>query len=168
MNISFDAVYYEPSVLSYPLGQQLKEKYADLPWQEIESHNHIQQFRNAQNSEFPKLKRNLIIGTRKTHKYTENHKVSDFLVPYTSSGCSAMCLYCYLVCNYNKCSYLRLFVNREQMLDKLIKTAEGLQSVRKTVIHQKLQITASVRQDWKQADGIQLRLDAVCFCINKS
>ena len=48
MNISFDAVYYEPSVLSYPLGQQLKEKYADLPWQEIESHNHIQQFRNAQ------------------------------------------------------------------------------------------------------------------------
>lgn len=93
MNISFDAVYYEPSVLSYPLGQQLKEKYADLPWQEIESHNHIQQFRNAQNSEFPKLKRNLIIGTRKTHKYTENHKVSDFLVPYTSSGCSAMCLY---------------------------------------------------------------------------
>ena len=29
MNISFDAVYYEPSVLSYPLGQQLKEKYAE-------------------------------------------------------------------------------------------------------------------------------------------
>ena len=101
----------------------LKEKYADLPWQEIESHNHIQQFRNAQNSEFPKLKRNLIIGTRKTHKYTENHKVSDFLVPYTSSGCSAMCLYCYLVCNYNKCSYLRIFVNREQMMEKLIRTA---------------------------------------------
>ncbi len=25
MNISFDAVYYEPSVLSYPLGQQLKK-----------------------------------------------------------------------------------------------------------------------------------------------
>ena len=66
MNISFDAVYYEPSVLSYPLGQQLKEKYANLPWQEIESHNHIQQFRNAQNHEFPRLKRNLIIGTRKT------------------------------------------------------------------------------------------------------
>jgi len=32
-----------------------------------------------------------------------------------------MCLYCYLVCNYNKCSYLRLFVNREEMLDKLLK-----------------------------------------------
>lgn len=34
-----------------------------------------------------------------------------------------MCLYCYLVCNFNKCSYLRLFVNREEMLDKIIKVA---------------------------------------------
>ena len=34
-----------------------------------------------------------------------------------------MCLYCYLVCHYNKCAYLRLFVNREQMLEKLMKTA---------------------------------------------
>ena len=33
-----------------------------------------------------------------------------------------MCLYCYLVCNFNKCSYLRLFVNREEMLEKIIKT----------------------------------------------
>ena len=35
-----------------------------------------------------------------------------------------MCMYCYLVCNYNKCAYLRLFVNREQMLEKIIKTAQ--------------------------------------------
>lgn len=43
----------------------------------------------------------------------------------TSSGCIAMCLYCYLVCNYNKCSYMRLFVNREEMLEKIIKTAQS-------------------------------------------
>ena len=35
-----------------------------------------------------------------------------------------MCMYCYLVCNYNKCAYLRLFVNREQMLEKIIRTAQ--------------------------------------------
>ena len=34
-----------------------------------------------------------------------------------------MCMYCYLVCNYNKCAYLRLFVNREEMLDKIIKVS---------------------------------------------
>lgn len=80
--------------------------------------------RKKSNKEFANMKRNLIIGVRKTHKFVENHKTSDYLVPYTSSGCTAACMYCYLVCNYNKCSYLRLFVNREAMLDKIIKTSE--------------------------------------------
>ncbi len=119
-----DKIYYESEALGYELGRMLKEKYSALPWIETESHNNIPELRQNANSEFAKMKRHLIIGIRKTHKYTENHKVSDYLVPYTSSGCSAMCLYCYLVCNYNKCSYMRLFVNREQMMDKLIKTAD--------------------------------------------
>ncbi len=119
-----DKVFYEPAVLDYELGKQLKNKLDQVPWLPIESHNNIEQLRKNQNQEFANMKRHLIIGVRKSLKYTPNHKVSDFLVPYTSSGCSAMCLYCYLVCNYNKCSYLRLFVNREQMMDKLIKTAK--------------------------------------------
>lgn len=119
--MKFDAVYYEPDSLRYPLGQELKVTYGDIPWIPIESHNSIKEMQEKENSQFASMKRNLIIGTRKTHKYVENHKVSDYLVPYTSSGCTAMCLYCYLVCNYNKCAYLRLFVNREQMLDRLIK-----------------------------------------------
>lgn len=118
-----EKVYYEPAVLDYKLGKQLKEKFSTVPWEPIESHNNIEKLRKNPNQEFPHMKRLLILGVRKSLKYTPNHKVSDFLVPYTSSGCSAMCLYCYLVCNYNKCSYLRLFVNREQMMDKLIKTA---------------------------------------------
>ena len=121
--MKFDKVYYEPDSLEYVLGKKLKKKYNDIPWIPIESHNSIQEMREQPNSEFGHMKRNLILGIRKTHKYSENHKVSDFLVPFTSSGCTAMCLYCYLVCNYNKCAYLRLFVNREQMTDKLIKTA---------------------------------------------
>ena len=118
------AIYYEKDIENYTLGKELLEKYKDVPKIEIENHNAIEEMRKKENKEFMNMKQNLIIGTRKTHKYTENHKVSDFLVPYTSSGCTAACMYCYLVCNYNKCSYLRLFVNREQMLDKIIKTAE--------------------------------------------
>lgn len=123
--MKFDEIYYEPNALNYPLGKRLQKKYSNLSWNPIDSHNNIPEFRKSENKEFPKLKRHLIIGIRKTHKYVENHKVSDYLVPYTSSGCSAMCLYCYLVCNYNKCSYLRLFVNREQMLEKIIKTSNA-------------------------------------------
>lgn len=119
--MKFDAVYYEPDSLNYTLGEKLREEFKNLPWIEIENHNSIKEMREKPNAEFGHMKRNLIIGTRKTHKYVENQKVSDYLVPYTSSGCTAMCLYCYLVCNYNKCAYLRVFVNREQMLDRLIR-----------------------------------------------
>lgn len=121
LKIEFDAVYYEPNILEYELGQYMKNKYGDLPWIEIESHNRIPEFTSMDNKSFTKLKQHLILGTRKTHKYVENHKVSDWLVPFTSSGCRAMCLYCYLVCNYNKCSYLRIFVNREEMMNRLFK-----------------------------------------------
>jgi len=121
MDMRFDKVYYEIGALDYELGQMLRSKYASLPWLQIENHNRIPELTAADNRDFPKLKKHLIIGVRKTHQYVSNHKVSDWLVPYTSSGCRAMCLYCYLVCNYNKCAYLRLFVNREQMLDRLLK-----------------------------------------------
>lgn len=123
MQLKPKKIYYEPNVLSYDLGKYLKKKYSNLEWVPIENHNNIPMFRNNPNSEFARMKQNIIVGTRKTHKYVPNYKVSDYLVPYTSSGCSASCLYCYLVCNYNKCSYLRLFVNREQMLEKIIKTS---------------------------------------------
>ena len=118
------AIYYEKDIENYPLGKELLEKYKYIPKVEIESHNSIKEMQQQDNKEFINMKKNLIIGVRKTHKFVENHKVSDYLVPYTSSGCIAACMYCYLVCNYNKCAYLRLFVNREQMLDKIIKTAE--------------------------------------------
>ena len=119
------AIYYEPKSKEYELGKQLLENYEKqgvklIP---IENHNNIEEMRKNPNSEFANMKKNIIIGIRKTHKFVPNHKVSDFLVPYTSSGCIAMCMYCYLVCNYNKCSYLRLFVNREQMLEKIIKVS---------------------------------------------
>ena len=118
------AIYYEKNIEDYELGRVLLEKYKDIPKITIENHNNIEEMRKKSNSEFADMKKNLIIGIRKTHKFTENHKTSDFLVPYTSSGCIAMCMYCYLVCNYNKCAYLRLFVNREQMLEKIIKVAQ--------------------------------------------
>ncbi len=116
-------ILYEKEIENFPLGKELLKKYIDIPKKVIENHNRIPEMQKKSNVEFPKMKQSLIIGIRKTHQFVENHKVSDYLVPYTSSGCTAMCLYCYLVCNYNKCAYLRLFVNREEMLDKIIKTS---------------------------------------------
>ena len=85
-------IYYEKEILNYPLGKELMDKYKDIPKIEIENHNNIEEMRKKQNSEFMDMKRNIIIGVRKTHKFVENHKTSDYLVPYTSSRVYS-CLY---------------------------------------------------------------------------
>lgn len=81
------AIYYEKEVENYELGRMLLNKYKEknIPFIEIENHNNIDEMRTKQNSEFKNMKQNLILGVRKTHKFVENHKVSDYLVPYTSS-----------------------------------------------------------------------------------
>lgn len=123
--IKFNRIYYERNIKDFKRGNFLLEKYNKIPKFEISSHNNIPELRAYENKDFPKLKKYLILGTRKTHKYTINHKISNFLVPFTSSGCYAMCQYCYLVCNYNKCSYLRVFVNTEEILNNLIKQSQN-------------------------------------------
>lgn len=88
-----DAVYFEEKVRDFVLGKELLSRYEGLnvPMFVIENHNNIDELRAKENIDFPKLKRNLIIGIRKTHKFVPNSKISDFLVPYTSSR-----LHCYV------------------------------------------------------------------------
>ena len=78
-------IYYEKEILNYQLGQELMEKYNNIPKVVIQNHNNIEEMRKKENKDFPQMKQNLIIGIRKTHKFVENHKTSDYLVPYTSS-----------------------------------------------------------------------------------
>lgn len=118
-------IYYEKEIKKYKLGREILDKYQSLDKIEIVSHNNIEELRKNKNEDFIKMKSYLILGIRKSLKYVENHKVSDYLVPFTSTGCMAMCLYCYLVCHFNKCSYLRIFVNVEEIMDKLIKKSNA-------------------------------------------
>ena len=78
-NFKPEAIYFEKNVTDYDLGKDLFEKYKDVPKIEIENHNNIEEMRKKENKEFPRMKKNLIIGTRKTHKFVPNHKISDYL-----------------------------------------------------------------------------------------
>ena len=119
-------VYYEPQILEYEQGRQLINKYSNLklPLIEIESHNKIEELRSLPDSEFVNLKKYLILGVRKSTRLIENNRSADFIVPFTSSGCSAFCLYCYLMCTFFKGSYLRVFVNRDDMLNEIRKKSD--------------------------------------------
>lgn len=81
------AVYFEDDSKNYELGKVLLKRYEsmNIPLLEIKNHNNIEELRIKSNNEFPNLKQNLIVGVRKTHKFVPNNKISDFLVPYTSS-----------------------------------------------------------------------------------
>lgn len=112
-------VYYEAAAESYALGRELLERYrtqgiSAIP---IASHNRIEELLHRPNEEYIDMKQFLIIGIRKTLRLIPNDKSADFIVPFTSTGCSAMCLYCYLMCHFNLNSYLRVFVNREEVLE---------------------------------------------------
>lgn len=120
-----DKVFYEPGIENYDLGRELLARYGSMgtPLIPIETHNKIPELRARPDSEFGAMKRHLVLGVRKSLAHQPNTKTSDFLVPWTSSGCAAMCLYCYLVCTYFTSAYLRVFVNREAMMAKLKRAA---------------------------------------------
>ena len=71
------AIYYEKEIENYQLGKELLEKYKEVPKILIENHNNIEEMRKKNNSEFPKIKQNLIIGKRKTNKFVENNKKTE-------------------------------------------------------------------------------------------
>jgi spore photoproduct lyase len=116
-------VYYEEAVKEYEQGKELLERYGkmDIPLIPIAAHHKIEELKQRPNKEFTKMKKYLVLGTRKTINLTPNDKSADFIVPFTSSGCTAACLYCYLVCNFNTNSYLRIFMNRDEMINKVKK-----------------------------------------------
>ena len=51
------AIYHEKGIENYKLGQELLEKYKDIPKIEIENHNNIEEMRKKQNSEFRKYEK---------------------------------------------------------------------------------------------------------------
>ena len=53
------AIYYEKEIENYQLGKELLEKYKEVPKILIENHNNIEEMRKKNNSEFPKIKKNL-------------------------------------------------------------------------------------------------------------
>ena len=59
------AIFYEKVIDYFQLGKELLEKYKEVPKILIENHNNIEEMRKKNNSEFPKIKQNLIMEQEK-------------------------------------------------------------------------------------------------------
>ena len=69
------AIYFEKEIENYYLGKELLERYKNVPKMLIENHNNIEEMRHKPNSEFLNMKKNLIIGIRKTHRFVPNNEI---------------------------------------------------------------------------------------------
>lgn len=127
-----EKIFYEKDILNYDQGIYLIDKYKSMgiPIEETKAHHKLEELGKIPNSEFRRAKRYLILGIRKTIKLQPNDKSADYIVPFTSSGCTAMCLYCYLVCHFNVKSYLRIFLNREDMIRAIEKNAAKIKTTK--------------------------------------
>ncbi|MDQ7794307.1 MAG: radical SAM protein [bacterium] len=111
------ALYVERGAERYPLGETLVRRYLGrgVPVHWVDDHNRIPELRAWPDRTLPQKKRLLILGVRKTIRLVPNRLSADYILPFTSSGCPAMCVYCYLLCTFFTNSYLRVFVNRDEI-----------------------------------------------------
>lgn len=100
--MKFDAVYYEQAIFDYPLGRQIRDEYGDLPWIPIESHNSIREMQERPNDQFGHMKRNLIAGIRKTHKYVKTTRFPTIWshTPHPAvRPCACTAIWCAIIIN---------------------------------------------------------------------
>ncbi len=95
--LDISTIYYEPSVLTYPRGQEILNNYPDVKRIEVASHWNIPELHRNEDlvEDWNKVKRNvLVLGVKKTVKCTPFYRSCDFIAPSHANGCAMACVYC--------------------------------------------------------------------------
>ena len=120
-------VFIETAALDYPLGIEIKERYAnlDIPVSIIESHNRIDwgEKELTKKELFDLAKSTLVVGVKKDLKFQPCYPSADFRL-VTGTSCPARCEYCYLSASLGSAVYIRVYVNIDQLLKATLKHIE--------------------------------------------
>ncbi|GAB6098405.1 spore photoproduct lyase [Halanaerocella petrolearia] len=111
-------VLIEEQALDYPLGKEIETKFENkgTPIDYIESHNRVRADKEMEPTElFNWTKETLVVGVKKTLKFKSCKPSADYRV-VTSTSCPAKCEYCYLAKNLGAASYVRIYVNLDEIL----------------------------------------------------
>ena len=96
--LDIHTIYYEPTVLTYPRGQEILNSYPHVERIEVASHWNIPELHRNEDlvEDWNKVKRNvLVLGVKKTVKCTPFYRSCDFIAPSHANGCAmALCLLC--------------------------------------------------------------------------
>ncbi|MDD3654413.1 MAG: spore photoproduct lyase [Desulfotomaculaceae bacterium] len=111
-------VIFEKDALQYPLGEKLWIYFRDLGVETsfATSHNRITSIPGKTPAEgYFEGKRTMVVGVRRTLRFETCKPSAHFQLPLTTS-CPGKCEYCYLLTNLGKKTYLRVYVNVEEIL----------------------------------------------------
>ena len=111
-------VLIEKKALEYPLGKKIEEEFRakNNPIEYIKSHNRVRAKKEMGPTElFNWTKETLVVGVKKTLKFKSCQPSADYRV-VTSTSCPAKCEYCYLAKNLGSASYVRIYVNIDEIL----------------------------------------------------
>lgn len=114
-------VYLESEALDYPLGIKIYEemKAVGVPVLIINSHNRLPHTKvvNPQQS-YREGKQTLVVGVKKTLRLTSCKPSADYEFSI-ATGCPGSCQYCYLQTHLGKKPYIRVYVNVDEILNKV-------------------------------------------------
>ncbi|MGE5371037.1 MAG: spore photoproduct lyase [Solirubrobacterales bacterium] len=129
-----EQVFFEPTSLDYPIGERLYDhfKTTKIPVYMTSEHNRITAFRTLkQKDAFMASKRTLVVGVRRSGSFQTCKPSAHYQLPLVT-GCPGFCEYCYLSTTMGPKSYIRLYVNLDQIFEiaqRLIANRSGQTTV---------------------------------------
>ncbi len=120
-------VLFEEEALQYPLGEKIVKYFEsrDVEIRIIGSHNRVTGIpgNNPQQS-YREAKQTLVVGVKRSLKLDPCKPSADFEFSL-STGCPGGCEYCYLQTHLGKKPYIRVYVNVDEILEKVRKTIDS-------------------------------------------
>jgi spore photoproduct lyase len=122
-------VFFEEAALDFPLGQKIftycNEHQIEI--KHIGSHNRVTGIPgDTPQQSYSEAKRTLVVGVKRDLRFDSCKPSADFEFSLGTS-CPGGCEYCYLQTHLGKKPYIRVYVNVDQILDKIKEMVEERQ-----------------------------------------
>ncbi|MCX7843677.1 MAG: spore photoproduct lyase [Clostridia bacterium] len=116
-----EIVFFEPSSLKYPLGQELRMRFEKegIPIITTPAHNVSRSIPgNDEKQKYARAKKTLVVATKKSMKLDVCKPSADFEFSL-ATNCPGNCEYCYLQATQGYKPYLRTYVNLEDIFNTI-------------------------------------------------
>lgn len=119
-------VFFEEDALDYPLGKKIIDYFAnrDADIKMIGSHNRVTGIPgDTPQQSYREAKQTLVVGVKRDLRLDTCKPSADFEFSLGTS-CPGGCQYCYLQTHLGKKPYIRVYVNIEEILDKILEITQ--------------------------------------------